>query len=109
MVTVAADGKPALTRFGILQANTTASLLQAEPVTGRTHQIRVHAQYAGHPLVGDPKYGLEDVNRRFRALGCKRLFLHAASLGLKLPSGKTVKIEARLPADLQSTLDNLFN
>jgi 23S rRNA pseudouridine955/2504/2580 synthase len=108
MVSVSADGKACLTRFKIKQSNATASLIEAEPVTGRTHQIRVHALHAGHPLVGDSKYGLEDINRRFKAMGCDRLFLHAASLRLKLPAGRLLEVQAPLPLNLEKTLKKVF-
>ncbi|HMY39593.1 MAG TPA: 23S rRNA pseudouridine(955/2504/2580) synthase, partial [Marinagarivorans sp.] len=68
------------------------------------HQIRVHAQYAGCPLIGDEKYGLAEVNSRFRSAGCRRLFLHAARLDLVLPDGAALTLEAPLPEDLTAVL-----
>jgi 23S rRNA pseudouridine1911/1915/1917 synthase len=79
------------------------SLVRAHPVTGRTHQIRVHLAWRGHPIVGDPLYGL----RRPR-LRIPRLFLHAAQLTLCLPSSSERRtFAAPLPADLQTVLDDL--
>lgn len=79
------------------------SLVRAHPVTGRTHQIRVHLAWRGHPIVGDPIYGL----RRQRLI-VPRLFLHAARLTFHLPgSGEQRTFDAPLPADLQEVLDRL--
>lgn len=85
IVRVAADGKPALTRVRSLELYMGYSLIEASPVTGRTHQIRVHCAYAGHPIAGDPKY-MDDVScGAFRAEGGRRLMLHAEKLGIDLP------------------------
>jgi 23S rRNA pseudouridine955/2504/2580 synthase len=77
--------------------------------TGRTHQIRVHAQHIGHPVAGDDKYGDEAVNKRLREqIGLKRLFLHAASLRFSLDGGKTpYMLNAPLADDLAAALDEL--
>lgn len=89
------DGKASLTRFKILQRFKGCTLIEAEPVTGRTHQIRVHSQFAGHPLVGDVKYGDERVNESFKAQGFRRMFLHAASLEFPDPATEQrVKVQA---------------
>lgn len=106
-VKVATQGKPSLTEFRILKTFAHCTLLEAKPITGRTHQIRVHAQYAGCPLVGDEKYGVSEVNNQFRSLGCKRLFLHAARLDLVLPNGVPLSVEAPLADDLNAVLDKL--
>lgn len=106
-VKVATQGKPSLTEFRILKTFAHSTLLEAKPITGRTHQIRVHAQYAGCPLVGDEKYGVPEVNNQFRSLGCKRLFLHAARLDLVLPNGVPLSVEAPLADDLNAVLDKL--
>ncbi|WP_091511753.1 23S rRNA pseudouridine(955/2504/2580) synthase RluC [Microbulbifer yueqingensis] len=104
MVSVAPDGKPSQTRFQVLERFSGATLVAAEPVTGRTHQIRVHAQFVGCPLAGDVKYTPDEENRRFRGLGLKRLFLHSASVSCSLPSGEVVKVAAPLPEELESVL-----
>ncbi|WP_417596505.1 RluA family pseudouridine synthase [Oceanospirillum sp.] len=106
------EGKPSVTRFQILKrldANgVLCTLLEAEPVTGRTHQIRVHAQSVGHSLVGDVKYGDDKVHQHFKGLGFKRLFLHAASLGFPDPkSGTFVDIRAPYEDSLRLILERL--
>lgn len=92
-------GKQALTEFKVLEDFTAGySLVQAKPITGRTHQIRVHCQQAGHAIVGDDKYGEDAVNVSMKALGCKRLYLHAYELRLRLPKSKE-KISVIAPED----------
>lgn len=79
------------------------SLVRAHPITGRTHQIRVHLAWRGHPIVGDPIYGLHR-----QRLSIPRLFLHAAHLRLALPSTNEARqFTAPLPPDLQIILDKL--
>lgn len=108
MVVVARDGRACHTRFEVLQRCAGATLLQAEPVTGRTHQIRVHARFVGCPLVGDEKYGDDEANKRFRALGCNRLFLHARRLRFTTPDGdRRVEVEAPLPQPLPGVLERI--
>ncbi|MDE3070511.1 MAG: hypothetical protein KGJ43_07260, partial [Acidobacteriota bacterium] len=76
------------------------TLVEAEPKTGRTHQIRVHMQAIGHPVCGDPEYGGAGM------LGLDRQFLHAARLAFVHPiTGARVDIASPLPADLQAALD----
>ena len=108
MVRVAQDGKRSITSYRVLQNLGQFTLIEAKPITGRTHQIRVHCQHMGHPIVGDPKYGLDDVNLIQRQLGLNRLFLHAAQLRLVDPSTDK-KIDVRAPLDqrLQSAVDRL--
>lgn len=101
IVKVHPQGKPSLTRYKILQVYEGATLVEARPITGRTHQIRVHSQYAGHSLVGDEKYGNDESNAYYRQLGVKRLFLHAATLGFNLPNSADLTwVNAPLPEDL---------
>ena len=108
MVVVARDGKPCHTRFEVLRRCAGATLLTAEPVTGRTHQIRVHARFIGCPLVGDDKYGDDEANKRFRALGGNRLFLHASRLRFTSPAAAgPVEVIAPLPEPLQALLERL--
>lgn len=110
MVVVSEQGKLSHTRFRVLQALPTATLLEAEPVTGRTHQIRVHARFAGCPLAGDSKYGEDAANKQFRSQGLRRLFLHASRLGFTSPvTGERLSVEAPLPRDLETILDSLSN
>ena len=102
------EGKASLTRFKLLQHYTNASLLEVKLETGRTHQIRVHCQLVGHPLAGDPKYGNENFNQVMRAVGLKRLFLHAAELAFTSPAtGERIKVEAALPDELKTLLKQL--
>lgn len=108
VVRVHADGKPSLTEFKLLKSYSNCSLVEARPITGRTHQIRVHAQYMGHSLVGDEKYGDDEFNKAMRALGVKRLFLHAAELGFYLPDAKEKTfVAAPLAADLSDVIKKL--
>jgi 23S rRNA pseudouridine955/2504/2580 synthase len=106
VVRVSAEGKPALTRFAIVESFEIATLIEAMPVTGRTHQIRVHAQYAGHPLAGDEKYGDRDADIRFREMGLRRLFLHAHSLSFDW-EGQRLTLKAELHSELQNFLKTL--
>jgi|TARA_R100000687_G_scaffold39145_1_gene31893 23S rRNA pseudouridine955/2504/2580 synthase len=88
-------GKDSLTRFRVLDSFSGYTLVEASPVTGRTHQIRVHSAWAGHPIAGDDKY-MDDVSlRAFRSAGGQRLMLHARALDFTLPStGEPVHLEA---------------
>jgi 23S rRNA pseudouridine955/2504/2580 synthase len=108
IVKVHPEGKSSLTEFAVIARYQGFSLVEAKPVTGRTHQIRVHAQYAGHSLVGDEKYGRDAINEQMRELGFKRLFLHASALVFALPgSAELVKVNAPLPPDLAIPLSRL--
>lgn len=108
VVRVHPEGKSSLTEFKVLQRFDGFSLIEARPITGRTHQIRVHAQYAGCVLVGDEKYGNDEVNEVMRGLGIKRLFLHASSLSFCIPeSDELIHVDAPLPADLAVPLSKL--
>ncbi|RMD80576.1 MAG: RluA family pseudouridine synthase [Gammaproteobacteria bacterium] len=84
-----------------------ATLVEARPLTGRTHQIRVHARHAGHPIAGDPRYGDPAFDRALAPLGLRRLFLHAARVAFTLPSGRRVAVEAPLEGRLQAVLQAL--
>ena len=108
MVRVDVSGKASVTHFKILQQFPSATLLDIKLETGRTHQIRVHCQFAQQPLAGDSKYGDEHYNESLKESGLKRLFLHASSLRFKHPlSGDWVDVEAPLPADLSKVLTKL--
>ncbi|MCP4129101.1 MAG: 23S rRNA pseudouridine(955/2504/2580) synthase RluC [Gammaproteobacteria bacterium] len=80
MVRVDPEGKQALTRFRVLERLSDVTLVEAELMTGRTHQLRVHLAHLGTPILGDEKYGNSLANRRLKKQGLKRLFLHARSL-----------------------------
>lgn len=104
-VRVDAGGKVARTRFAVRESLPNVTLIEAEPVTGRTHQIRVHAAHAGYPLLGDDKYGSREGQRQSVRLGLERLFLHAASLSFPEPSsGRPVRIKAPLGEELEAVL-----
>lgn len=108
-VQVNAIGKPSLSHFKVLERRGGQSYCEVRIETGRTHQIRVHAQHIGHPVAGDDKYGDPAVNKRFREqIGLKRLFLHAASLEFALDGGKTPYVlNAPLPPDLVDAMNKL--
>lgn len=108
IVLVEAEGKSSLTEFSVQHYYVESTLIAAMPITGRTHQIRVHAQFAKHPIIGDEKYGEKEINKKTRQLGCKRLFLHASQLEFTLGStAKTITLAAKLPEDLNQVLKNL--
>ncbi len=100
---VTRTGKEAVTHFTVCERFERATLLDAEIETGRTHQIRVHLQFIGHPVAGDTVYGAG----RETIPGLRRQFLHAARLGFDLPSGERVTFESELPRDLSVVLDRL--
>lgn len=102
---VSSDGLPALTEFRVQQRYEGWTLVEALPLTGRTHQIRAHAVHLGHPLAGDRRYGGSDVTRIAPA-GLARLFLHAARLGFPL-EGAIIEVEAPLPPELARVLSSL--
>lgn len=108
IVKVARDGKPAQTELRRLRKFANATLVEASLMTGRTHQIRVHALSIGHPIAGDERYGHEAANAEFRQTGLKRLFLHAAELAFAHPrGGHPFQIKAPLEPELQEFLDRL--
>lgn len=112
VVKVSADGKPAQTNFAIVQnfslPNFSATLIKASPITGRTHQIRVHTLHASHPIAMDSKYGDKIFNQQTESLGLKRLFLHAVEITFIHPkTQETMKIQAPLSEDLNKFLQNL--
>jgi len=108
MVEVNVEGKEALTEFRVVRRfGDFATLVEASPITGRTHQIRVHAMHAGHSIAGDSKYGDEEFTREIRELGGKRLFLHAHSLRVKLPDGEVLSVEAPVDDVWARTLERL--
>jgi len=106
-VAVCEDGKPALTRFRLLQAYPDCSYAEAELLTGRTHQIRVHARHIGLPLAGDDKYANKESIKKWKGRGLQRIFLHAQRLSFKGPSGEELAFNAPLPVALKSVLDGL--
>ena len=107
MVRVSREGKAALTEFKVIERLGGATLLEARPVTGRTHQIRVHARHAGHPLLGDDKYSNAESEKLTRQFGLKRLFLHAAALRFTLEGTGELGLEAPLAEELEAILVGL--
>ena len=108
MVEVNPEGKEALTEFRVLRRfGEFATLVEASPITGRTHQIRVHAKHAGHSIAGDAKYGDEEFTREVRELGGKRLFLHAYQLKIELPDGQRLELQAEVDDMWAQTLERL--
>ena len=105
IVVISQSGKAAETAFTRLQLFRNATLIEASPKTGRTHQIRVHAASLGHPIVGDERYGIDEVNKTFKNKGYKRMFLHAHTLKFQHPvTGILMTISAPLPAQLENLL-----
>jgi 23S rRNA pseudouridine955/2504/2580 synthase len=106
-VRVAAAGKDSVSVFKPVQFfGSLATLMEVDIPTGRTHQIRVHASFAGHPLLGDDKYGDRARNADLKRHGLKRTFLHAQSVAFEWPgSANPFHVSAPLPAELSAVLD----
>ncbi|MEO1750416.1 23S rRNA pseudouridine(955/2504/2580) synthase RluC [Thiofaba sp. EF100] len=109
VVRVDERGKSAVSVFEPIERfDRLATLVRVTIETGRTHQIRVHAQHMGHPLAGDDKYGDEVFNRQMKGLGLARIFLHAEQLEFLHPITEcTLRVSAPLPADLTVVLERL--
>jgi 23S rRNA pseudouridine955/2504/2580 synthase len=108
-VRVAAAGKDSVSVFKPVQFfGKVATLMEIDIPTGRTHQIRVHAAFAGHPLLGDDKYGDRERNVELKHQGLRRIFLHAHSIAFDWPgTGVPFHVSAPLPAELAAVLDVL--
>ena len=106
-VIVSSEGKPAATRVRLSRRFRAYSLLQCMPLTGRTHQIRVHLAHAGFPIAGDERYGNADSNAVLKKLGLPRLFLHAQSISFIDESGNDLHFSAPLGDDLAKFLGRL--
>ena len=106
---VDANGKSALTRISLLDQSTDYSLLALQPITGRTHQLRVHCQYTGYPIVGDEKYGLELQDAALKRQGMRRLMLHASRLVIPAtePGEKTISVEAPVDGSFQRMIKTI--
>ncbi|MBA2816720.1 23S rRNA pseudouridine(955/2504/2580) synthase RluC [Candidatus Pantoea persica] len=108
LVRVSSEGKPSETRFKVEERFAFATLVKASPVTGRTHQIRVHTLHAGHPIAFDDRYGEREFDSQLAATGLRRLFLHAAALTFTHPgSGEILRLEAQLDEALKHCLQAL--
>ena len=92
---VDANGKEAETFYRVVKSNGVRSLVELKPTTGRTHQLRVHMKYLGHPIVGDPVYGDG---------GADRLYLHACELEITLPGGKRTTFKSELPKSFENVV-----
>ncbi|KAF3976898.1 MAG: 23S rRNA pseudouridine(955/2504/2580) synthase RluC [Methylococcales symbiont of Iophon sp. n. MRB-2018] len=107
IVKVSKLGKFSETHFRRIQKYPSLTLVEASPKTGRTHQIRVHAAWLGHPIVGDSRYGDEEINKKLRKKGFKRLFLHAQQLQFVHPvTGEKICFKAPLAVELQKQLES---
>ncbi|MGF1757320.1 23S rRNA pseudouridine(955/2504/2580) synthase RluC [Photobacterium sagamiensis] len=108
IVRVNPNGKASDTRFKVLERFEQATLVQASPVTGRTHQIRVHCQYAGHPIAWDDRYGDPRFDAYTKKVGLGRLFLHAANIKFTHPqTEELVDISAPMDATLNRAIEKL--
>lgn len=107
VVTVSKAGKEAQTQFHTKKVLDQASLMEVTLLTGRTHQIRVHAAHMKHPIAGDDRYGDADFNKLARKRGLKRMFLHAHSIEFTLPSlEQRIKVVAPLDDELATCINN---
>lgn len=108
MVTVDADGKQAISIFSPVSCYENATLVEVVLKTGRTHQIRVHGTHIGHPLAGDGKYGDPVFNRQMRALGLRRMLLHAHFLEFTDPTNdEVITVSSPLGDDVKAVLAQL--
>ncbi len=108
IVRVSEEGKPSETRFSIEERYAQATLIKASPITGRTHQIRVHTQHAGHPIALDDKYGDKEFDQKMQQCGLNRLFLHAYEIRFEHPkTGEQMHITAPLDKALKAVLATL--
>jgi len=96
-----------VTRFRHLQTLPGCTYAEVELVTGRTHQIRVHAAYLGLPLAGDERYGKPGAVTKWNKLGLYRVFLHAHQLSFRTPADEILTFNAPLPDALRGVLDSL--
>jgi 23S rRNA pseudouridine955/2504/2580 synthase len=107
-VTVEADGQMSETIFHLRKNLGDFSLLEAQLITGRTHQLRVQLGHLGFPIAGDDKYGDFALNKKLQKRGLKRMFLHSAQTVIKHPiSGERLELSAPLPKELESFLQQL--
>ncbi|USD36358.1 MULTISPECIES: 23S rRNA pseudouridine(955/2504/2580) synthase RluC [Ferrimonas] len=109
LVRVDGEGKPSETRFRVVERfGSEATLVEASPITGRTHQIRVHAQCKGHPIACDDRYGDDGFDRNMKERGLDRLFLHAHKLRFIHPGEETtIELEAPMEPRLKRALKAL--
>lgn len=90
------DGKPSVTRYRVLERREGIGLLALQPVTGRTHQLRVHCAHMGWPILGDPQYGSQESRQLSEKMGCKTQLLCAKSLEFIHPvTGEKMHLESQ--------------
>lgn len=107
-VSVDPEGQASETIFHLRESFGEFTLLEAELITGRTHQLRVQLQHLGYPIAGDDKYGNYEVNKSLAKRGLKRMFLHSHQTVIQHPlKGETVRLLAPLPKELSSFLNSL--
>ena len=105
-VSVKEGGMKAVTKVSVRKSSSDFSLLELQLMTGRTHQIRVHLAHAGHPVLGDDKYGDFELNRKVAKEGARRLFLHAERLSLRHPlSAAALAFRSAIPADMKAFIE----
>ncbi|MDH3830441.1 MAG: 23S rRNA pseudouridine(955/2504/2580) synthase RluC [Gammaproteobacteria bacterium] len=108
MVSVDPEGKRAISIFRPVSVYQDSSLVEVELKTGRTHQIRVHGQHIGHPLAGDQKYGDEQFNRSMRAVGLRRMLLHAHMIEFVDPyDDQVITVSSPLDENARAVLGHL--
>ena len=100
------NGKRSRTDFKVIERFQQASLLEVKPISGRTHQIRVHVQHVGHPILGESKYLSDKSEALTQSIGLKRLFLHAKSISFEL-SGEHYELNCPIDKELESVLARL--
>jgi 23S rRNA pseudouridine1911/1915/1917 synthase len=104
------EGRPAETRFRVVERLPHATLLEMEPLTGRTNQLRIHATHIGHPILGDPEFGREAAPQPAASVvpAAPRLFLHAAHLSFAPPATRAwLAFNSPLPPEMADYLQNL--
>ena len=103
------DGKPSVTRYQVLKRDGKLCKLSLEPVTGRTHQLRLHCQYSGFPILGDPQYHSEESRELSQKLGLKWQLLCAKKLELTHPiTGEQLSLHSHMDAELSSGQSDLI-
>jgi 23S rRNA pseudouridine955/2504/2580 synthase len=108
VVRVHADGQQAITTFKPIQHfGKLATLMDVSLGTGRTHQIRVHAAHAGHPIAGDEKYGDRERDAKLKPYGLQRMFLHAQSLTFERKGARPFTVSAPPPPEWQAVIERL--
>jgi 23S rRNA pseudouridine1911/1915/1917 synthase len=102
------NGRDAVTAFEVVEELRQATVLNIYPRTGRTHQIRVHLNYIGHPVIADQVYGTRFSSKIAKKIGLERQFLHASKLSFTHPvTEKLMEFEDPLPPDLLKSLEKL--